>query len=131
MIFLSEHLGNLMLIKVTTRELLKSQQSCKSQQANLIPFCGSTVNWVTGKCLCTFYLLTCDNSIWHCQKYDNMFSLEITVKSVESLRNILASVHWQSERNNWSAALCNIFITIEGQVFVDNINQEDYRNSGR
>lgn len=60
-----------------------------------------------------------------------MFSLEITVKSVESLRNILASVHWQSERNNWSAALCNIFITIEGQVFVDNINQEDYRNSGR
>lgn len=61
-----------------------------------------------------------------------MFSLGIAVKSVESLsRDILASVHCQTERHTWMQHYAIFAFTIEGLVFVDNIKWEDYRDSGR
>jgi len=60
-----------------------------------------------------------------------MFSLEITVKSVESFSSdILASVHCHTERNVWLRHYAIFTFTIEALVFADNINQEG-RHSGR
>lgn len=61
-----------------------------------------------------------------------MFSLEITVGSVESLsRDISASVYCQAERNTGVRHYAIFAFTVEGLLFVNNINQEGYRHSGR